>query len=598
MGLFDGIKNRFGSATSDFAPKVPVFTPATLSQPVSAPLQTSTTLSAPTIPFINTTAPRKKVAIMGGGIGGLTAAKELMEKGFDVTIFEASARLGGHIYTQQNVGSDPNNPQYFERGAELIDATNKTMLRLCDEMTKHNPNFKVEVEDRRPDEKLEDIYFADGQRRSEAEVIAAYQPLADYIARDQAQLRNPDKSYTARAKQIDALSMDQYLAQAVADIRAQQGVEVPNWLCNILKQSYRSECGRDSQDMSALNLVDFISTDTKEGLDLFGDSDETYRIKGGNYRLIQALENYLSPKVNILKETPITGIQENSAGVTVQTAHGAQQFDYVVSALTLPALRNIQGADTLWKGHAPEKAQQIQGLVQNTQYTALSKIALETRGKPWGPNTHTGTVIDGDGHCQTSWVGNDKQAGDTPNSNGMVTFLIGGSANQQKPAEMLNTLKAQYAKALGKTVDEVFTGHVVYQDWNKTPCYVSPAPNQYTNLPVDEPLASVSGRVMAVGSYLPSMGEKSLMMGFMENSAKTACQAVEKIQAHAMGQQVASHVSTTALPAANHWQQTVSQPSNASLGPITNTGQGFTASYTQAQQAAANAPPQTSRAGP
>lgn len=35
------------------------------------------------------------VAILGGGIGGLTAAHELVERGFDVTVFEANDRFGG-----------------------------------------------------------------------------------------------------------------------------------------------------------------------------------------------------------------------------------------------------------------------------------------------------------------------------------------------------------------------------------------------------------------------------------------------------------------------------------------------------------------------
>ena len=35
------------------------------------------------------------VAVLGGGIGGLTAAHELAERGFDVTVYEANDRVGG-----------------------------------------------------------------------------------------------------------------------------------------------------------------------------------------------------------------------------------------------------------------------------------------------------------------------------------------------------------------------------------------------------------------------------------------------------------------------------------------------------------------------
>jgi uncharacterized protein with NAD-binding domain and iron-sulfur cluster len=35
------------------------------------------------------------VAVLGGGIAGLTAAQELTERGFDVTVYEANDRVGG-----------------------------------------------------------------------------------------------------------------------------------------------------------------------------------------------------------------------------------------------------------------------------------------------------------------------------------------------------------------------------------------------------------------------------------------------------------------------------------------------------------------------
>ena len=36
-----------------------------------------------------------RVAVLGGGIGGLTAAHELADRGFDVTVYEANSRVGG-----------------------------------------------------------------------------------------------------------------------------------------------------------------------------------------------------------------------------------------------------------------------------------------------------------------------------------------------------------------------------------------------------------------------------------------------------------------------------------------------------------------------
>ena len=41
----------------------------------------------------------KRVAVIGGGITGLTAAFNLQQRGFPVTLYEASDRVGGVIRT-------------------------------------------------------------------------------------------------------------------------------------------------------------------------------------------------------------------------------------------------------------------------------------------------------------------------------------------------------------------------------------------------------------------------------------------------------------------------------------------------------------------
>src|SRR6201995_1876954 len=43
-----------------------------------------------------------KVAVLGGGIGGLTTAYELKKLGYDVTLLEARERPGGRNWTGRN----------------------------------------------------------------------------------------------------------------------------------------------------------------------------------------------------------------------------------------------------------------------------------------------------------------------------------------------------------------------------------------------------------------------------------------------------------------------------------------------------------------
>ncbi len=54
----------------------------------------------------NSSGPVKKIVIGGGGIGGLCCGYELMKKGHEVVVLEASGRHGGHVYTARDELSD------------------------------------------------------------------------------------------------------------------------------------------------------------------------------------------------------------------------------------------------------------------------------------------------------------------------------------------------------------------------------------------------------------------------------------------------------------------------------------------------------------
>src|SRR5215813_7617396 len=58
---------------------------------------------------------KKSVIIMGAGIAGLSCAYELMKRGHDVTVLEASGRPGGHVRTFHDPFADG---LYADIGAE------------------------------------------------------------------------------------------------------------------------------------------------------------------------------------------------------------------------------------------------------------------------------------------------------------------------------------------------------------------------------------------------------------------------------------------------------------------------------------------------
>src|SRR5436309_8874211 len=58
---------------------------------------------------------KKKVIVIGAGIAGLSCGYELMRRGHDVTVLEASGRTGGHVRTLHDPFADG---LYADIGAE------------------------------------------------------------------------------------------------------------------------------------------------------------------------------------------------------------------------------------------------------------------------------------------------------------------------------------------------------------------------------------------------------------------------------------------------------------------------------------------------
>src|SRR5262245_29425267 len=74
---------------------------------------------------------RPPVAIVGGGIAGLTAALTLTRAGIPAVVYEASARLGGRMHSHRAGYWD--DEQTTEWCGELIDANHQTLLALARE---------------------------------------------------------------------------------------------------------------------------------------------------------------------------------------------------------------------------------------------------------------------------------------------------------------------------------------------------------------------------------------------------------------------------------------------------------------------------------
>ena len=69
--------------------------------------------------------PKKRIAVVGAGIAGLTCAYELQRAGFEVHVFEKEAWVGGRMATRVKDGF------YFDIGAEHLIDLYVEMKKYC-----------------------------------------------------------------------------------------------------------------------------------------------------------------------------------------------------------------------------------------------------------------------------------------------------------------------------------------------------------------------------------------------------------------------------------------------------------------------------------
>ncbi len=220
------------------------------------------------------------MAVVGGGLAGLMAARELLQQGYKVQMYEAGGRVGGRIQSAALGGSGCT----VNAGAEIVDASNKVMRKLCDELG-------VELIERATLQPgRDDAYSVGGKRYSDDDMVnaetgqGAYAALRAQIASDQAAMRDAGGQWTEHGRMLDKMSADEYLRR--------HAHLAPEWVMKVIRAAFTSEVGRDLHEQSALNVIDFaccrtLGTGPDQSFRLY-DSDETYVVKGGTEKIIEA----------------------------------------------------------------------------------------------------------------------------------------------------------------------------------------------------------------------------------------------------------------------------------------------------------------------
>ena len=300
-------------------------------------------------------APRS-IAIIGGGVAGLTAAYRLQAAGAKPVVFEASNRWGGRIFTQYDFYKG----MFCELGGEFVDTNHEDLQKLCAELGVEMQKLAVEGEG-------EDLYFFSGKFHTPKDMLdpekqsGAFVPIAKQIAEDAEKLTDDEENWTEYAGKLDQMSLKAYLEQFRG--------KTDDWAIDLLDVGYNIEFGLETEDQSSLNMVDFIGTDLSEPFQMFGESDEVFRIKGGSSALIKALLAALENKIEMRLGQRACGARRQGRADRrelrcARRRDHSETFDAVILALPFTRLRQVKGLESLDLGE--EKLKTIRELGYGT----------------------------------------------------------------------------------------------------------------------------------------------------------------------------------------------------------------------------------------
>lgn len=447
------------------------------------------------------TAPR--VAIVGAGMAGLNAAYRLRQAGLRATVYEGAARTGGRMHTAHDLLAPG---LTTELGGEFIDTGHAEMRALAGELG-------LELIDTASDDTvIPEAYFFNGRHYTEAEVIEGFRPVAARIAADYDALGEVvDYREDGGGTELDHTSIADYLAR----------VDAEGFVRELLEVAYVTEYGLEAGEQSALNLVFLIGTDLDGGFRVFGDSDERFKIRGGNQRLTDALAAELGDQVQTGRE--LVAVQSSGRGFLLSFGRGpfatrAVRADIVVLALPFTRLREIELRVEL----PPVKQRAIAELGYGTN----AKLLLGFTQPVWRTLGYSGNVFSDEAY-QLAW---DNSRGQGSAAGGLTVFAGGragldlgqGSAADQA-ARLLPGLERTFPGLAAAANGAVSRFHWPTYRWVNA-SYACYRPGQWTTIAGAE--GEPVGNLFFAGEHCSYDYQ-----GYMNGAAESGRAAAEQIAA-------------------------------------------------------------------
>jgi monoamine oxidase len=394
-----------------------------------------------------------RIVVVGGGLAGLTCAYRLKQAGLRADLYEASDRLGGRCWTRRGAFNDG---QLAEHGGELIDQGHANIRQLSQELGLNLDNLlSAEVNGTEP------FYYFDGEPYSFAEATDDLKQIWQQLHKDVSAASYPTlyTQSTQRGRELDAMSVAGWIEAFVPG-------GLGSKLGQLLDVAYKIEYGAESEVQSSLNLLYLLGYRGAGQLRIFGESNEKYRVRGGNDQIPARLADALQGQITTGSE--LVAIRRNADGSYRLTFHAGSgtstvTADRVILALPFSILRDV---DYSKAGFSQVKDTAIQELGMGTN----SKLHVQFTNRFWNSLDNQGETYADTGY-QNTWEVTRAQAG---KSGILVDYTggdVGASFGTGKPAQRAAQFLKQIEPVLpgissrwnGKATVDFWTGY----EWTK-----------------------------------------------------------------------------------------------------------------------------------
>jgi monoamine oxidase len=412
-----------------------------------------------------------RIAVIGAGLAGLNAAYTLKKLGHRAEVYEASKRMGGRIYTANDVMA----PGLFaELGGEWLNEDHDEAISLVKE-------FGLELSDlRAPSERdLLSSYYFEGTIYTDAQLIEALQPVVALMEDDidaidtlwNAESDDDWKKAISLISPLDEISAEEYLDR----------IGATGWARTFLEVTSASNGGLDNDQQSALNIIGSVSLDSPESpVYFFEEGSERYKIVGGCQGIIRGLAERVEGQVKLAHRLEAVKSSGEGFTLTFEDPNGSAldvEADFVIMTVPFTMLRNVE--------MQMEMPAMKRKAIDEMGYGIHTKLLAGVDKRVWREKGYGGANTD---EPFQAVYDNSQMAGYVGDAGGL-TYYLGGQASIDVRAGTAEEQVERFMPVVEKLfpgVSAVLNGKTHRFDWGTYPyslggypCY---KPGQWTTI--------------------------------------------------------------------------------------------------------------------